>query len=309
MNVPSLPRDVSVYLDNVLGIMQQNAIYRNQVNWNVLRAQMYERAQNAQTSSDTYAAIQYALTQLGDHHSYFLPPDRVTKLRSATVIDNPPPKGEILESRVGYVLVPKFSSYDTDQINNSATLLQEIIRGLDAQNPRGWIVDLRGNEGGNMWSMLAGTGSILGEGRVGAFIYPDGHAKNWYYANGEARVETWIQAKVKGEPYQLKMASPPVAVLTNRSTASSGEAIVVAFKGRPNTRSFGEGTRGLSTSNASLALNDGAMLVLTVAVFADRTGQKYGGVIIPDEVVDTMSYERDRVLDTAVKWFCQTASA
>ncbi|MCZ7573327.1 MAG: S41 family peptidase [Ardenticatenaceae bacterium] len=200
MNVRNLPPDASVYLDNVLEIMRKNAIYRNQVDWNVLRAQTYERAQDAQTSSDTYGAIQYALTQLGDHHSYFLPPDRVTKLRSATVIDNPSPKGEILENRVGYVLVPKFSSHDADQINNFATMLQEIIRGLDAQNLCGWIVDLRGNEGGNMWGMLAGIGSVLGEGRVGAFVYPDGQAQHWYYANGEARVETWMQAKVNGVP-------------------------------------------------------------------------------------------------------------
>lgn len=103
------------------------------------------------------------------------------------------------------------------------------------------------------------------------------------------------------------MPSPPVAVLTNRSTASSGEAIVVAFRGRPNTRSFGEGTRGVSTSNRSFALNDGAMLLLTVAIFADRTGQKYGDVIVPDEVVDTPSSESDRVLDTAVKWLCQSS--
>jgi len=32
----------------------------------------------------------------------------------------------------------------------------------------GWIVDLRGNGGGNMWPMLAGVGPVLGEGVVGS---------------------------------------------------------------------------------------------------------------------------------------------
>jgi carboxyl-terminal processing protease len=46
-------------------------------------------------------------------------------------------------------------------------------------------------------------------------------------------------------PYKLVVPSPRVAVLTDTGVASSGEAI--AFRGRPNTRSFGTPTCGLST--------------------------------------------------------------
>jgi C-terminal processing protease CtpA/Prc len=35
---------------------------------------------------------------------------------------------------------------------------------MDQGNLAGWIVDLRNNGGGNMWPMLTGIGSILGEG-------------------------------------------------------------------------------------------------------------------------------------------------
>jgi hypothetical protein len=44
-------------------------------------------------------------------------------------------------------------------------------------------------------------------------------------------------------------------------------------------------TCGLSTSNRRHTLSDGADLILTVAVMADRTKARYGDVIQPDETV------------------------
>lgn len=67
----------------------------------------------------------------------------------------------------------------------------------------------------------------------------------------------------------------PVAVLTDSQTASSGQAIVAAFKGRPHTCSFGPPTYGVPTANQEEQLSDGALMVLTLAVDADRTGHRY----------------------------------
>jgi carboxyl-terminal processing protease len=61
---------------------------------------------------------------------------------------------------------------------------------------------------------------------------------------------------------------------------------VVSFPGRPNTHSFGGYTTGLSTANSGFPLLDGALIVLTTAVLAARTGQTYGDRIYPDELVD-----------------------
>jgi C-terminal processing protease CtpA/Prc len=79
--------------------------------------------------------------------------------------------------------------------------------------------------------------------------------------------------------------SPRVAVLTDNLVASSGEAVVVSFRGRPNTRSFGSATCGLSTANSGFRLSDGATLQLTTASMADRTRVNYGVSIAPDEAV------------------------
>ena len=104
--------------------------------------------------------------------------------------------------------------------------------------------------------------------------------------DGQALVGDEVQAKVSGTAYELKAASPPVAVLTGVNTGSAGEAIAVAFRGRPHTRSFGLYTFGLSTANAVFLLSDGAWITLTTSVYADRTGQTYGDRIYPDELVD-----------------------
>lgn len=80
----------------------------------------------------------------------------------------------------------------------------------------------------------------------------------------------------------------PVAVLTDERTASSGEAVAVAFRGMPAARSYKAATHGFSTGNEVVRLPDGALLVITTCRFADRAGQLYGGPLIPDvPAVDT----------------------
>jgi C-terminal processing protease CtpA/Prc len=87
-------------------------------------------------------------------------------------------------------------------------------------------------------------------------------------------------------------------VLFDLGTASSGEAVVIAFRGRPDARSFGTATCGKSTANELYTMSDGASLFLTVATMADRTKFLYGGQIAPDEEV-TLPREAEQ---RAVAW-------
>ena len=80
-------------------------------------------------------------------------------------------------------------------------------------------------------------------------------------------------------------------VLSDRSivyvgAASEGEAVAIAFKGRPRTIFIGTATRGLSSSNEGFLLSDGANLVITVGLDVDRTGTVYEERVLPDEVVE-----------------------
>jgi C-terminal processing protease CtpA/Prc len=86
-------------------------------------------------------------------------------------------------------------------------------------------------------------------------------------------------------------------VLTDNGIASSGEAVVISFTGRPDTRSFGDRTCGLTTANAPYPMSDGATLNITEAVMADRTRTRYGYAIQPDETVPM-----NQVIERAVTW-------
>jgi C-terminal processing protease CtpA/Prc len=104
----------------------------------------------------------------------------------------------------------------------------------------------------------------------------------------------------------LRRASPPVAVLTGQLTASSGEAVAIAFRARPSTRSFGAPTFGVSTANVGIRLSDGAVLNLTVSTMGDRTGRLYGAAVPPDEAVAgppaPVPGAGDAVMDAAAAW-------
>ncbi len=263
--------------------MQNNSLNRHSIDWDTLRTNAFHMAEHAQTPADTYGTIRYALFQLGDHHSFFQTPDSAVEMQGATASDSPAPRGKLLLDKLGFIAIEGFKGTNGEKY---ATAIQQLIRELDAQNPCGWIVDLREDTGGNMWPMLAGLGPILGEGQAGTFVDSDGFMTEWSYQDGQSLLGDEVLEKVSGPAYQLKTASPAVAVLTGTNTASSGEAIVVSFRGRPHTRSFGLYTAGLSTSNSGFVLSDEAWIILTTAVDADRTGQMYGDRIYPDELVD-----------------------
>jgi C-terminal processing protease CtpA/Prc len=220
------------------------------------------------------------------------------------------PTGRWLEGGIGYLELPGVSS--GPKAANYDDTLHERLAEFDDGSLRGFIVDLRRNTGGTLWPMLAGIGPLAGAGKVGAFVSAHGGADWTYDAElGAATSETYELARV-AEPFPL-LDDLPVAVLTGPLTAQAGEALVVAFAGRARTRRFGQGTRGLPTSNTQIPLADGALLVLTVTVHADRTGTRYDDVIPPDETV-AIDWTRfgtadDPVIAAACRWLASAADA
>ena len=80
-----------------------------------------------------------------------------------------------------------------------------------------------------------------------------------------------------------RLPAAPVAVLTDGRTASSGEAVAVAFRGRPDVRTFGAATAGMTSANETHRMRDGAVIVVTVADFADHRRTVYRGPLPPDD--------------------------
>jgi len=289
--LPEPSASANRYLTHALSIMQENSINRAAIDWTGFRAETVDQARGAKDTADTYLALRYALRRLGDGHSYLMTARQSARLTNAPVSNartgrrSIEPRGQMLATTIGYVWIPGFAGGDQRDQMQFADYIQGIVATLESQGSCGWIVDLRDNTGGNLWPMLAGLGPLLGDADVGAAVYPNGRSKTLWYRGGRAGFGDYVQLRVSGEPYRLAADGAPVAVLIGPETASSGEAIVAAFRGRDDSLSFGSATRGMSTGNRTFPLSDGAALVLAVAATADRTGRVYRGALTPDVTV------------------------
>jgi C-terminal processing protease CtpA/Prc len=296
---PATNPEVETYLSMLMSTMEKYSINRKTIDWDIFKKNVLAKASGAQSSEDsiTKQAIQLALTQLQDSHSFY-----VTGKGEYLSNNNPlrcfnaTPFIISSSKEIGFVQVGTFAgSSQSIESTNYAKAIQQTIQALDNDSIRGWIVDLRDNRGGNMWPMLAGIGPILGEGIAGYFIGPDGTSTEWGYNNGAT------PGFRLSNPYILKKPNPKVAVFIDEATASSGEAIAIAFKNRADTRFFGMSTCGLSTANQSFDMPAGGVLYLTVSTMADRTGQAYGKRVTPDvEDVNQTGY-----IQEAIEWLKQ----
>ncbi|NTU83835.1 MAG: hypothetical protein HGA45_31425 [Chloroflexales bacterium] len=66
------------------------------------------------------------------------------------------------------------------------------------------------------------------------------------------------------------MAPRPVALLISPATVQGGETALIAFRGRPDTRLFGEPTEGVPFLPDHTTLSDGAELFVSGARAYDR---------------------------------------
>jgi len=296
--VPVISEEAENFLNEVLDIMEQNSIKRKEIDWPAFRAEVSELVGAAQATSDTYGGIARALSLIDDKHSFFRTPFGSFITGSNALNCQAPIVGfPQLPEDIGYVRINSYSGASNDaRAISFAEAIQNSIREQDSSIIKGWIVDLRGNGGGNMWPMLAGVGPILGQGVAGHFIDPNNNVTAWGYDNGKAFINLFTNTQIN-EPYQLINPSPKVAVLQDKQVASSGEAIAIAFIGRENTRSFGTESCGLSTSNNSYNLSDNSTLFLTTAFMADRDRNTFGNPVPVDQEASPQG-----IIDDAINW-------
>lgn len=280
------------YLDHALELMAAHSLHRDTRDFDAIRARALAAATHAVTTKDAWPAVREALAALGDRHSAL-----ITPARSAGA-DGPvtAPSGRVLRDGIGYLAVPAHAGGSIDADTAYADALQTLIFRIGETAPCGWVVDLRDNPGGNMWPMLAGLAPLLGDGTVGAFTPPHAAATSWWVDGGSAGSGDRMQAASR-YAVELDGPAPVVAVLTGPRTASSGEAVAVAFRGRPATRSFGEATHGVPTGNRGFVLADGAVLFIAASRFTDRNGVIVDGPLAPDQPVPA-----DDALDAAATW-------
>ena len=116
---------------------------------------------------DTYPAISYAIKKLNDNHSYFR---TITETETNSETEPLPVlTDEITPYDIGYIRIP-FCIGTEREYHDYISVIRTKIDEQSQNKLKGWIIDLRGNFGGNMWPMLLAIEPLLGNGTIGYFI-------------------------------------------------------------------------------------------------------------------------------------------
>lgn len=289
---PGSPREYLVY---ALSLLRAHSIDRDSVDWPEAEANALRLTAGVSTPAGTYSAIRNVIYQLGNPHTVLLGP--------AAAVSPPPATIDVPTSRtsgdVAVLTIPQFTS-DPDGERRYVAAGVAAVADADSRGPCGWIVDLRGNLGGDMVPMLTVVAPLLDEGALGSFEGLDGFS-TWTLHGGRVLVPGRLGID-PANPLRLARPQPPVAVLTDDHTASSGEATLVAFRGLSRAATFGQATAGFATGNMAFRLSDGADLRVTSSRDVDRTGRRYGNIPIQPDHPLPAAATTDEVVAAATAW-------
>lgn len=189
-------------------------------------------------------------------------------------------EGEVREDGLAYVRLSVFGGTTADELD---AVLDELLD----QDPRGLILDLRGNGGGYLRAAQEVLGRFLSDGVATYQADRDGSLYPHPIIKGRARV------------YDL-----PMVVLVNGGSASASEIVAGALQDNGRATLIGEQTFGKGSIQHVFDLEDGSSLRVTVARWLTPKGreiQERG--LTPDYIVpltpEDFEAERDPQLDAA----------
>jgi hypothetical protein len=306
---------VKATLIKVFEAVKQSSVYRHQVNWDELETNVLKESSSSLGFKDFKRRVKLLFSSIGDKHAALFINGKSIRaidtpmvvLRSALVGQlkrtHPELHTQTLENKYGYILVPSNST--KDNLQKLAQAIQDSLCKLMSERPDGIIIDLRVNEGGSIYPLFTGLHQLIGDGVFGAFTNFDGTSKtNWKLKKGKFYQREKIVASVKPNCSGSKKIK--VAVLLSQITASAGEMLAIALKGRKNTIFIGEKTYGLTTGNVTFRI-DGYLLALSASFTEDRTGKIYRSSVIPDiEMIEGDNFSdisKDKKVLEAIKWF------
>ncbi len=277
----------SAILDVAIPAIREHALHSARVDWTTREPQLRAQAVNMR-EVDAYVAIDALVAQLDDGHSFLMRPSGRRNVEAVAQRELPAMQTRLLASGIAYIDVPGLM---TSSREVSSAYEASLARALDqaaAQASCGWLVDLRHNTGGTMWPMINGLHALLGNAALGSFVDAAGKQSPW-----------------RARPAPRSTASPdglqtdrPVAVLIGPRTASAGEMVAISFRGRANTRSFGQPSAGQTTGNRSVELPGGGVLAIAASYTQDRNGHRNDGRLQPDVLLDSQV----DMIDAAAPW-------
>ncbi|WP_322286898.1 S41 family peptidase [Aquimarina sp. 2201CG5-10] len=297
----TLNDSIITFYDSLFNDLENKYLFKSKTNWETLKPIIQERALQSKSFKESLRVSTFLFDTIQDDHTQIFYKDlHITNShnREFTADDFSEQfitryeagagfEAKVIKKEYGYVRIPGIllMNVSQDSLNaKSQQMYDKIIEVDTSTSLKGWIIDLRFNSGGNAYAMIAALYHLLGDTVVYNGLDLNGEVKLIHrLENGNFYAGKKIEATVRAR--QKPDITIPVTFITGKLTASAGEDILVAFKGRDNISFIGEPTYGFLTGNDKFELPFEAVMAMTTEYIADRNNV-YTKNIIPDVVIE-----------------------
>ena len=265
-------------VDDALFLMDRYGIYSKENDFPTHIPDFKQQAKSAKNFEEALPILNSAATVAGGHHSFVK--EFSEEELNGTPNFSPASPSVRINDQIATIYLPTFGGSDEPLIDDYIRKVTDEL--AEAPTLNGIILDLRNNLGGNIIPMFGAVTSFLPTGDILYYVdnqqhtFPITLTKNRLIIDGEKVLS------FKEEPKQLGL---PTAILTNGGTASAAEILLVAFKGQPHVKQFGEATAGLATGVAPFKLYKNYYIALAGVKAKDLNGQLYEEQPIEPDVV------------------------
>jgi carboxyl-terminal processing protease len=173
--------------------------------------------------------------------------------------------------RIGYIRLNEFTKTSVQEMNAA-------IESLEVQNVKGYVFDLRSNQGGLLSASVDIARMWLDRGLIFSVIRRDG-IQDQNQANHSA------------------LTQKPLVILVNGSCSSASEIVAAALQENKRATLVGTRTFGNNLIQSVNTLEDGSGLTVTVAKWLTPTGRDINRTgVAPDVVVELTAHQRQNLL-------------
>ncbi|MCB0761675.1 MAG: hypothetical protein KDC12_09140 [Flavobacteriales bacterium] len=303
-------------LDSVLLVFEEQSLYADRVNWDTLKVQLHTAAAGAQTLDDLSPVFNLLLETLEDEHArvmYQFQPlawystglkpqhtdfdfDELTRIQSEEYGFE---SGMVVDD-IGYIRILGMAPGDEEA---KARVIQDSLCSLVENGAERFIVDLRYNTGGTIFPMAEGLSALFEKGTYAtAHDLLGENTFDWNFDGGDFYMGGYsigLQNGCGG------VERAPVVVLLSNYTVSSGEALAIMLKSRPNTHFMGNESGGMITVTNFIQLPGDISVVLSTHYLTDRQNTAYRKYVSAEEHFDFVAGQplsEDPAIEGAVEW-------
>lgn len=207
------------------------------------------------------------------------------------LMDTQEAEGQLLDPKIGYIRIRSFGETVAEGVGSR--LYEQRQAGAQA-----WVVDLRGNPGGDLRAVGRVAGYFMENRPIGISVDRSGQR---------------VAISAEQRPFRLQ-GRPPLVVLIDGLSLSGAEILAAALREYQIGTLIGEQTAGHVGIAEQTQLSDGSTVSVTVRRFLSPSGTQIDGVgIQPDEPVPLTAQDleagRDPQRDRAVELLLRRLSA